>query len=162
MRETPTRGKLDELTLLPQPPRASGPTATVRPRPVPACAASRVTSRACGAGAARRTRHSTVRWLWPDPLVAVPALAMVGMGHGFVSGLTAGAVARDWDRSLHGRVAARLYIAWCAAAISLPVLAGRNYDRTHGHGAAMTISMGVNTLGIRVTAQLARADRPRT
>lgn len=49
-----------------------------------------------------------------------------------------------------------------AAAISRPVLAGWIYDRTRGYGAAMTISMGVNTLGIWVAAQLARADRPRT
>lgn len=94
--------------------------------------------------------------LWADPLVAVPALAMIGMGYGFVSGLTAGAVARHWERALYGRVAARLYIAWCAAAVSLPVLAGWIYDRTHGYGAAVLVAAGVNVLGMLVATRLPR------
>ena len=42
--------------------------------------------------------------LWPGPLVAVPALAMIGMGYGFVSGLTAAAIARYWNRAQFGTV----------------------------------------------------------
>ncbi len=85
--------------------------------------------------------------LWPGPLAAVPALAMIGMGYGFISGLTAGAIARYWHRNSFGHVAGRLYIAWCVAAISLPVLAGWLYDRTQGYAAAMLIAAAVNVLG---------------
>jgi OFA family oxalate/formate antiporter-like MFS transporter len=53
--------------------------------------------------------------LWPGPLVAVTALAMIGMGYGVISGLTAAAIARYWDKNAFGRVAGRLCIAWCIA-----------------------------------------------
>ena len=92
--------------------------------------------------------------LWPGPLVAVPALAMIGMGYGIVSGLTAGAIAQYWHRNAFGRVAGRLYIAWCIAAISLPVLAGWLYDRTQGYGAAVLIAAGVNVLGVLLALRL--------
>ncbi len=97
--------------------------------------------------------------LWPGPLVAVPALAMIGMGYGIVSGLTAGAIAQYWHRNAFGRIAGRLYIAWCIAAISLPVLAGWLYDRTQGYGAAVLIAAGVNVLGILLALRLPRSVR---
>jgi len=84
---------------------------------------------------------------WPGPLVAVPALTMIGMGYGFISGATAGAIARYWHRNDFGRVAGQMYIAWCVAAISLPVLAGWLYDRTQGYGAAVIIAACGNVLG---------------
>ena len=92
--------------------------------------------------------------LWPGPMVAIPALAMIGMGYGFVSGLTAGAIAQYWHRNAFGLVAGRLYIAWCIAAISLPVLAGWLFDRTQGYGAAVMIAGAGNVLGAIVAAGL--------
>ncbi len=91
---------------------------------------------------------------WPEPLVAVPALAMIGMGYGFVSGLTAAAIAQYWHRTRFGQVSSRLYIAWCAAALTLPVLAGWLYDRTHSYDAAVLVAAGVNIAGALVAARL--------
>jgi len=98
---------------------------------------------------------------WPGPLVAVPALAMIGMGYGFISGATAGAIARYWHRNDFGRVASRIYIAWCVAAISLPVLAGWLFDRTQGYGAAVMIAAAGNLLGAIVSLGLPRDARTR-
>jgi MFS family permease len=92
--------------------------------------------------------------LWPGPLVAVPALAMIGMGYGVISGLTAAAIARYWGKNAFGRVAGRLYVAWCVAAISLPILAGWLYDRTGGYGAAVLIAGGLNLVAVGVAARL--------
>lgn len=92
--------------------------------------------------------------LWPGPLVAIPALSMIGMGYGFVSGLTAGAIAQYWHRNVFGLVAGRLYIAWCIAAISLPVLAGWLFDRTQGYGAAIVVAGAGNLLGALVASGL--------
>ena len=39
-------------------------------------------------------------------------------------GMAAGAIAQYWHKNQFGHVAGRLYIAWCAAAVGLPVLAG--------------------------------------
>lgn len=94
--------------------------------------------------------------LWPGPLAAVPALAMIGMGYGVISGLTAAAIARYWGANAFGRVAGRLYIAWCIAAVSLPVLAGWLYDRTAGYGAAVMLAGGLNLLAVFVAARLPR------
>jgi MFS transporter, OFA family, oxalate/formate antiporter len=96
----------------------------------------------------------------PGPQVAVPALAMIGMGYGVISGASAGAIPTYWHRDEFGRVASRIYIAWCVAAISLPVVAGWLYDRTHGYGAAVMIAAAGNVLGIVVSLGLPRrADR---
>ena len=92
--------------------------------------------------------------LFPGPRVAVPALAMIGMGYGVVSGLTAAAIARYWGKNAFGRVAGRLYVAWCVAAISLPLLAGWLYDRTGGYGAAVLIAGGLNLLAVGVAVRL--------
>ena len=99
--------------------------------------------------------------LWPGPTVSVLALALVGLGYGVISGVTAAAVAVYWRRALYGRVASRLYIAWCAAAVVLPIIAGRLFDLTHGYGAAVLIAAGANALGILVAVGLPRQESPR-
>ncbi|HKA61523.1 MAG TPA: MFS transporter [Methylomirabilota bacterium] len=92
--------------------------------------------------------------IWPGPAVAVAALALVGLGYGLISGVTAASVAVYWRRALYGRMASRVYIAWSAAAIVLPVVAGRLFDLTHGYGTAVLIAGGGNALGILVAAGL--------
>ncbi len=92
--------------------------------------------------------------LWPGPVVAIPALAMIGMGYGLVSGLAAGAIARYWHRNVFGRITSRLYIAWCIAAVSLPILAGWLFDRTQGYGSAVLIAAAVNVLGVLFAMRL--------
>src|SRR5207244_11083288 len=67
--------------------------------------------------------------LWPGPGVSVLALALVGLGYGVISGLTAAAVAVYWRRALDGRMASRLHIARDWAAIRLPISAGYPSDR---------------------------------
>ena len=94
--------------------------------------------------------------LWPGPRVAVLALALVGLGYGLVSGVTAAAVAVYWRRALYGRMASRVYIAWSAAAIVLPIVAGRLFDLTQGYGVAVLIAGGSNALGIVVALGLPR------
>jgi MFS transporter, OFA family, oxalate/formate antiporter len=97
--------------------------------------------------------------LWPGPGVSVLALVLVGVGYGLISGLTAGAVAIYWRRSLYGRVAGRLYIAWCVAAFALPITAGRLFDLTQGYRVAVLIAAGANVLGILVALGLPRQVR---
>ena len=91
---------------------------------------------------------------WPGPLVAAGALAMIGAGYGIVSGLTAAAIARYWHKNAFGRIAGRLYVAWCVAAITLPVLAGWVYDRTQGYGAAIWLAGALNLLAVGLAARL--------
>jgi MFS transporter, OFA family, oxalate/formate antiporter len=100
--------------------------------------------------------------LWPGPGVSVLALALVGLGYGVISGLTAGAVAVYWRRALYGRMASRIYIAWCAAAIILPITAGYLFDLTGGYGSAILIAAGGNALGIIVALGLPHQRAPRT
>jgi len=92
--------------------------------------------------------------LWPDPIVAAITLAMIGMGYGFISGSTAGGIALYWPSGDYGRIASRLYIAWCVAAVSLPVLAGHLFDLTGGYATAIIIAGCGNLLGIVVALQL--------
>jgi OFA family oxalate/formate antiporter-like MFS transporter len=94
--------------------------------------------------------------LWPGPAISVIALALVGLGYGLISGVTAAAVAVYWRRALYGRMAGRIYMAWCAAAIVLPITAGRLFDLTHGYGTAVLIAAGGNALGIVVSLGLPR------
>jgi len=61
---------------------------------------------------------------------------MVGLGYGFVSGATAGGIGLYWRPADYGRVAGRTYIAWCLAAVSLPVLAGYLFDMTRAYSTA--------------------------
>jgi MFS transporter, OFA family, oxalate/formate antiporter len=99
--------------------------------------------------------------LWPGPGVSVLALALVGLGYGVISGVAAAAVAVYWRRALYGRMASRLYLAWCAAAIVLPIIAGRLFDLTQGYGAAVLIAAGGNAFGILVALGLPRQGTPR-
>lgn len=99
---------------------------------------------------------NVVLTLWPGPMVAMFALSMVGIGYGVISGCTAAAVAMYWSSAAYGRVASRLYIAWCVAAISLPVVAGRLFDLTGGYGTAVLLAGAGNLLGIAVALSLPR------
>ncbi len=92
--------------------------------------------------------------LWPGPHVSVLALTLVGLGYGIISGLTAAAVAVYWRRALYGRVASRIYLAWCAAAIVLPIVAGHLFDLTQSYATAILIAAGGNLLGILVAVGL--------
>ncbi len=94
--------------------------------------------------------------LVPTPLVALPSLAMIGMGYGFISGATAGCIAHYWHRNAFGRVAGQLYIAWCIAAVGLPVLAGWLFDRSQNYGLAVVIAAGGNVLGVIIALGLPR------
>ena len=93
---------------------------------------------------------------FPGPAVAVLAMTLIGMGYGFVSGLTAGAIARYWHKNVFGRVASQLYIAWCVAAVSLPVVAGWLFDRTQAYHGAMMIAAVGNLLGAMLATSLPR------
>ncbi len=99
--------------------------------------------------------------LWPGPGISVLALALVGLGYGLISGVTAAAVAAYWRRGLYGRVASRLYTAWCAAAVVLPIIAGRLFDLTQGYGVAVLIAAVGNALGVLVALGLPRQGMPR-
>ena len=90
----------------------------------------------------------------PTPVVAACALALIGAGYGFVSGLVAGAIARYWHKNEFGFIASRLYIAWCAAAISFPVVAGALFDRTGDYASAVLAAGGLNILGVLVARKL--------
>lgn len=94
--------------------------------------------------------------LWPGAEMSVAALTLVGIGYGIISGLTAAAVAVYWQRMLYGRMASRIYLAWCAAAIVLPTAAGRLFDLTHGYGEAILIAAGANAVGVLVALGLPR------
>lgn len=93
---------------------------------------------------------------FPGPLASVAALAMIGMGYGLVSGSSAAAVAVYWGAEQYGRVAGRLYVAWCAAAVTLPIVAGHLFDLSGGYAGAIMIAAGGNALGIAVAAGLPR------
>ena len=92
--------------------------------------------------------------IWPGPVVAVLSLTLVGLGYGVISGVIAASVAVYWRRALYGRVASRLYVAWCAAAIVLPISAGRLFDLTQGYRTAIMIAAGGNALGLLVALGL--------
>jgi OFA family oxalate/formate antiporter-like MFS transporter len=92
----------------------------------------------------------------PSPVVAVASLTMIGSGYGIVSGMTAGAIAQYWHRNAFGRVAGRMYIAWCLAAISLPLLAGWLFDRSQGYHGGMMLAAAVNLLGAGLSFSLPR------
>lgn len=94
--------------------------------------------------------------LWPNPRVAAVALGMVGMGYGFISGCAAAAVALYWPPADYGRIASRIYIAWCLAAISLPILAGHLFDLTRGYETTVIIAGCGNLVGVIVALGLPR------
>jgi len=94
--------------------------------------------------------------LWPSPLAASAALLLIGTGYGFISGSTAGAIAHYWPPADYGRVASRIYIAWCAAAVTLPILAGYLFDLTSGYHAAIIVAGCGNLLGVAIALGLPR------
>jgi len=94
--------------------------------------------------------------LLPAPVTAVLGLGMIGLGYGFVSGATAGGIGIYWRAADYGRVAGRTYIAWCLAAISLPVLAGYLFDMTRQYGTAVLIAAGANVAGMAMALTLPR------
>ena len=97
--------------------------------------------------------------LWPGPQVSVLSLALVGVGYGIISGATAAGIAVYWRRELYGFIASRIYIAWCAAAIILPIAAGHLFDVTRSYRTAVMIAAGGNALGVLVALGLPR-ERP--
>ena len=92
----------------------------------------------------------------PSPEVAILTLALIGIGYGLISGVTAGAVASYWPKAEYGRIVSRTYIAWCLAATSLPVLAGRLYDLTGGYEIAVIVAGSGNLLAVLVAFTLPR------
>ena len=94
--------------------------------------------------------------IFPAPITAVLGLGMIGMGYGFVSGATAGGIGIYWPPADYGRVAGRNYLAWCLAAVSLPVLAGYLFDMMHNYGTAVLIAAGVNIAGMAVALTMPR------
>ncbi len=94
--------------------------------------------------------------LLPAPFTAVLGLGMVGLGYGFVSGATAGGIGLYWRPADYGRVAGRTYIAWCLAAVSLPVLAGYLFDTTRAYGTAVLIAAGANVAGMAMALTMPR------
>lgn len=85
---------------------------------------------------------------FPTPATAVLGLGMIGLGYGFVSGSTAGGIGIYWPPADYGRVAGRTYVAWCLAAISLPVLAGYLFDMARNYNTAVLIAAGANLAGM--------------
>ena len=94
--------------------------------------------------------------LLPAPVTAVLGLGMVGLGYGFVSGATAGGIGLYWRPADYGRVAGRTYIAWCLAAVSLPVLAGYLFDMTREYSTAVLIAAGANVAGMAMALTMPR------
>jgi MFS transporter, OFA family, oxalate/formate antiporter len=92
----------------------------------------------------------------PTPITAVTGLGMIGLGYGFVSGATAGGIGIYWRPADYGRVAGRTYIAWCLAAISLPVLAGYLFDMTRAYDTAVLIAAGANVAGMAMALTMPR------
>src|SRR5580704_12104990 len=92
--------------------------------------------------------------LLPAPVTAVVGLGMVGLGYGLVSGATAGGIGLYWRPADYGRIAGRTLIAWCLAAVSLPVLAGTLFDMTHRYDTAVLIAAGANVAGMAMALTL--------
>jgi OFA family oxalate/formate antiporter-like MFS transporter len=97
----------------------------------------------------------------PSPEVAILTLGLIGVGYGLISGVTFAAVASYWPKVEFGRIAGRIYIAWCLAAIALPVLAGRLYDLTGGYKVAVIVAGGANLFAVLVALTLPRQERAR-
>lgn len=94
--------------------------------------------------------------LLPAPVTAVLGLGMIGLGYGFVSGATAGGIALYWRPADYGRVAGRTYVAWCLAAIGLPVLAGYLFDMTRQYDTAVLLAAGANIVGMAMALTMPR------
>lgn len=85
--------------------------------------------------------------LFPHALVSTITLGMIGVGYGLISGSTAGAIAMYWPKTEYGRIAGLLYIGWCVAAVTLPVLAGYLFDLTGGYRVAVLVAGCGNVVG---------------
>ena len=94
--------------------------------------------------------------LFPAPVTAVLGLGLIGVGYGLISGSTAGGIGIYWPPADYGRVAGRTYIAWCLAAISLPVLAGYLFDTTRSYAGAVLIAVCFNLAGVAVALSIPR------
>lgn len=94
--------------------------------------------------------------LLPAPVTSVAGLAMIGVGYGFVSGATAGGIGLYWPPADYGRIAGRTYVAWCLAAISLPVLAGHLFDVTRSYSTAVLIAGCANLSGMALALTMPR------
>lgn len=99
--------------------------------------------------------------LLPHPLVSTVTLAMIGIGYGLISGSTAGAIALYWPSSEYGRIAGLLYIGWCVAAVTLPVLAGHLYDISGGYRIAVLVAGCGNIAGAALAFFMPASQRPR-
>ena len=95
----------------------------------------------------------------PSPEVAILTLGLIGVGYGLISGVTVAAVASYWPKAEFGRIAGRVYIAWCLAAIALPVLAGRLYDLTGGYEVAVIVAGAANMFAVLVALTLPQQRR---
>ena len=95
----------------------------------------------------------------PSAEMAILTLGLIGVGYGLISGVTVGAVASYWPKAEFGRIASRIYIAWCLAAIALPILAGRLYDLIGGYETAVMVAGGANLLAVLVALTLPRQHR---
>ena len=93
--------------------------------------------------------------LWPVPLSALFALSLLGAGYGLMSGASAGYIPRLWPRDLFAAIAARLYVAWCLAAVCLPVLAGWLFDLTESYRAAVMVAAAGNLAGAWLARRIA-------
>jgi OFA family oxalate/formate antiporter-like MFS transporter len=96
----------------------------------------------------------------PSPLMAMSTLGMIGIGYGLISGVTVGAIACYWPKAEFGRITSRVYVAWCLAAVSLPVLAGRLFDLTGGYRTAVMVAGAANLTAVLVALTLPRQKRP--
>ena len=97
--------------------------------------------------------------LLPAPVTAVAGLGMIGVGYGFVSGATAGGIGLYWPPADYGRIAGRTYIAWCLAAVSLPVLAGHLFDVTRSYSTAVLIAGAANVMGVALALTMPKKSR---
>ena len=97
--------------------------------------------------------------LVPTPEMAIPTLGMIGVGYGLISGVVAGGIAFYWPKALFGRMASRIYIAWCLAALTLPVVAARLFDLTGGYRTAIMLAGAANLCGVIVGLSLPRQTR---
>jgi OFA family oxalate/formate antiporter-like MFS transporter len=94
--------------------------------------------------------------LVPRPETAIAGLAMIGIGYGLISGVTAGAVALFWPKALFGQTVSRIYIAWCIAALTLPVAGAKVFELTGGYHWAVVLAGISNFCGVIVGATLPR------
>lgn len=53
---------------------------------------------------------------------------------------------QNWPKLEFGRIAGRIYIAWCLAATVLPIVAGYLYDLTGTYRMAVIVAGGANCL----------------